>query len=83
MHDGPAGTITPMKAPVTPRDPGEEPAPDRPPWNEPGLADRPEFRTRIAWVESLPENQSGADKSWVERSDREFREHYAKAIRVR
>jgi len=31
----------------------------------------------------LPQNQSGADKSWVERAIRSFREHYAKAVRIR
>ena len=37
----------------------------------------------IVKLESLPQNQSGADKTWVERAIRSFREHYAKAVRVR
>ena len=37
----------------------------------------------IEKLESLPQNQSGADKTWVERAIRSFREHYAKAVRVR
>ena len=37
----------------------------------------------IERLESLPQNQSGADKSWVERAIRSWREHYAKAVRVR
>ena len=37
----------------------------------------------VALVEARPENQPGADKSRVERSLREFRDHYARAERVR
>ncbi len=37
----------------------------------------------VEQLEARPENQSGADKTWVERALREFREHYAKAVRVR
>jgi hypothetical protein len=37
----------------------------------------------IERLESLPQNQSGADKSWVERAIRSWRLHYAKAVRVR
>jgi len=37
----------------------------------------------IERLESLPQNQSGADKSWVERAIRSWREHYAKAVRIR
>jgi len=33
----------------------------------------------IALAEALPENQSGADKTWVWRMDRAFREHYKRA----
>jgi len=32
-------------------------------------------------LESLPQNQSGADKSWVERAIRGWRDHYARASR--
>jgi len=32
-------------------------------------------------LESLPQNQSGADKSWVERAIRSWRDHYARASR--
>ena len=34
-------------------------------------------------VEALPENQSGADKSWVERADRAHREQIRNARLVR
>ena len=32
-------------------------------------------------LESLPQNQSGADKSWVERAIQSWRDHYARASR--
>ncbi len=34
-------------------------------------------------VEALPENQSGADKNWVERASEAYRQHYRNAVRVR
>jgi hypothetical protein len=34
-------------------------------------------------LESLPQNRSGADKSWVERALRDWRTHYARTLRVR
>ena len=34
-----------------------------------------EYLRAIAIAEALPENQSGADKTWVWRMDRAFREH--------
>ena len=37
----------------------------------------------IAKLEALPENQSGADKGWVERAIRSWRELCRKAVRVR
>ena len=37
----------------------------------------------IDQLESLPENRSGADKTWVERALRAWREHYARAVRAR
>ena len=40
-----------------------------------------EYLRAIAAVEALPRNQAGADKTWVERSDRGFREHYRRAKR--
>jgi hypothetical protein len=43
----------------------------------------PLYLAALERVEARPENQSGADKTWVERALREFREHYAKAVRVR
>jgi hypothetical protein len=43
----------------------------------------PLYLAAVERLEARPENQSGADKSWVERALREFREHYAKASRVR
>jgi len=33
-------------------------------------------------LESLPQNRSGADKTWVERALRAWREHYGKAVRA-
>ena len=32
-------------------------------------------------LESLPENRSGADKTWVERAIRDWRAHYARVSR--
>ena len=37
----------------------------------------------IAIAEALPENQSGADKSWVGNLIRESAEHFARAVRKR
>jgi hypothetical protein len=34
-------------------------------------------------LEALPENRSGADKTWVEEVLRAFREHHRQARRVR
>jgi len=41
------------------------------------------YRQAVERLESLPENQSGADKTWVERAIASWRAHYARAIRVR
>jgi len=41
------------------------------------------YRRAVERLESLPENQSGADKTWVERAIASWRAHYARAIRVR
>jgi len=38
-----------------------------------------EYLRAIAIVEALPENQSGADKSWVWRMEYAFREHFRRA----
>ena len=43
----------------------------------------PEYVRAVKQVEALPENQDGVDKTWVERAQREFREHYAHARRIR
>lgn len=40
-----------------------------------------EYLRLIALVESLPQNQPHTDKTWVERSDRTFLEHYRQARR--
>lgn len=40
-----------------------------------------DYLRAIALAEALPSNQSGADKSWVARADRAFRDHYRRAIR--
>ena len=37
----------------------------------------------IEKLESLPQNQGGADKSWVERSLRSWRDVCRRAVRVR
>jgi hypothetical protein len=39
-----------------------------------------EYLDAVAWVESLPENRSGADKSWVARLLRDSRSHHARAV---
>jgi len=42
-----------------------------------------EYVRAIELAEALPQNQSGANKDWVSRMDRAFREHYKRARRVR
>jgi hypothetical protein len=46
------------------------------------VLDRP-YRALIEWAESLPENQSGSDKTWMELALLAIRRHYASAQRVR
>jgi hypothetical protein len=41
------------------------------------------YRRAVERVESLRENQSGADKTWIEREMCDWRTHYARAVRVR
>ena len=41
-----------------------------------------DYLALIARVEARPDNQSGADKSWVSRLDAAFRDHYRRAKRV-
>jgi hypothetical protein len=41
-----------------------------------------EYLRTIAVVEALPQNQSGADKTWVWRLDHAFREHYRHVTRA-
>ena len=36
----------------------------------------PQYLRAVAWMESLPQNQSGADKSWVWRLDRAFMDYF-------
>lgn len=43
----------------------------------------PFHRAAISWLQSLPQNRSGVDKTWVEEADTAWREHYAVARRVR
>jgi hypothetical protein len=38
-----------------------------------------EYLNHIARVEALPENQAGADKSWVHRAQANFRRHFQRA----
>ena len=42
-----------------------------------------EFLRAVRRWEDLPHNQPGQDKTWVERLDAEWREHYRRAVRVR
>jgi len=42
-----------------------------------------EYLRAVAQVEALAENQTGADKTWVERVVRQSREHFASARRIR
>jgi hypothetical protein len=45
------------------------------------LTDR--FLRAVARWENAPHNQPGADKTWVEQLDTDWREHYRSAVRVR
>jgi len=40
---------------------------------------RPEYLRAVEEIEARPENRSGADKSWVESTRREFRDLIARA----
>lgn len=40
-----------------------------------------EYLRMVEEVESAPENRPGADKTWVERARREFREYFARVAR--
>jgi hypothetical protein len=40
------------------------------------------YLAAISRIEALPQNQSGSDKTWVELTLEESRQHFAKAIRV-
>jgi hypothetical protein len=42
-----------------------------------------EYLRAVEQTEASSRNEDGADKTWVERAQREFREHYARARRVR
>ena len=42
-----------------------------------------QYQRAIERLESMPENQSGADKTWIERALAGWRAHYARAVRVR
>ncbi len=39
-----------------------------------------EYLRMVEEVESAPENQSGADKTWVEAAQREFRQYFARVM---
>lgn len=39
-----------------------------------------EYLELVRQVEELPQNRAGTDKSWVERSLREYLEHYAQLV---
>ena len=55
---------------------------DDQPSPEPPMVLSEEYLRHIKMVEALPENQSGADKTWVERTYRAADEHFKK-VRVR
>ena len=38
-----------------------------------------EYMEMVAIIEARPENQSWADKTWVEETERAFNEHFKKA----
>ncbi len=40
------------------------------------------YLEKVRQVEALPENQSGADKSWVDEASEQYREHYRCAVRI-
>lgn len=42
-----------------------------------------DYLALVERMECHPGNRHGADKTWVERSQRSFREHYRRAARVR
>lgn len=42
----------------------------------------PDYLRAVAWQESLPKNQPGADKSWVERSLLNSKRYFAGVKRV-
>ena len=50
--------------------------------NESGFRLSESYLAAIAWIENLPQNQNGSDKTWVEEAIEESRLHFAKAVRV-
>ncbi len=46
-------------------------------------ADLRRLLNAVAQWENRPHNEPGSDKTWVERSQEEYREHYKLARRVR
>lgn len=40
-----------------------------------------EYLRAVERVEAMPQNQSGADKTWVHDAQRQFREHFKRARR--
>jgi hypothetical protein len=42
-----------------------------------------EYLRAVRLTETSPANAEGSDKTWVERALREFRDHYARARRIR
>lgn len=45
--------------------------------------DEKKYLERVKWLERHPDNQSGADKTWVERLVETSREHFKQAVRIR
>ncbi|HXV61476.1 MAG TPA: hypothetical protein VEK15_12325 [Vicinamibacteria bacterium] len=50
---------------------------------EPDVPLRDDYLARLGRVESLPENQSGTDKTWVAAALEESLRHFEKARRIR
>ena len=50
--------------------------------NESGFRLSESYLAAIAWIENLPQNQNGSDKTWVEETIEESRLHFQKTVRV-
>jgi len=50
--------------------------------NEGGFRPSGSYLAAITWIENLPQNQNGSDKTWVEEAFEESRLHFQKTVRV-